>query len=124
VTVAVLSRSGSRVSDAALWWPIAAPPLAWLAGLEAGYALVPWACRTGARWAPLAVSLAALLVSLAAALVSGPRLATARGDGDDRTRGRRLLMIAAGLAFGIVFGLLSFTSLFPQLFLDPCASSS
>lgn len=49
-----------------MWCGVLGGPIAWLVQLQANYALVPWVCRHGGRWALTAMSVIFLFLSLAA----------------------------------------------------------
>jgi hypothetical protein len=83
------------------------PPLAWLAHLQANYAIASWACRPGHRYVSLLVVVVAFLITALAgrlAWKSWPREEPAAGE-PQRIEGARLLaLLAAGstLSFLVV----------------------
>jgi len=98
-----------------------AGPLAWLAQLQATYALVPWACSRGHRFALLLVSLGAVAVAVAGGLGSwkswrGPAPLTGEPQGIE---GARLLALL-GVSLSVSFVLVLIASAIPTLILRPC----
>ena len=107
-----------RPSSTALWCGILAGPMAWIVDLQLRYALVSWACRRGAAWVLIAISLPLVLVCGVGALFAW------RGwnAGDDETAvpGRIRFMAVSGLFLCAVFALTIIAATIPDFFLRPC----
>jgi hydrogenase/urease accessory protein HupE len=98
-----------------------AAPTAWLAQIEANYALVPWACAHRNRSVFLLVSLAALAVSVWGGLFawrSWPHPEPLTGE-PMGIEGPRLLFLL-GVVMSLSFTVVVIASAVPALLLSPC----
>lgn len=101
-----------RPSSIALWYGNLAPPIAWAASLQLRYALVQWACASGARWTLTAFAVPLCLLSLSGAFIGW------RYKSDDAARVR--FMAIGALALGLIFALTILAGIVPDFFLSPC----
>jgi len=108
---------------AALWAGLLVPPLAFLANLEVGYALVPTACKAGNQGMIHLVHLVFLLLSLAAGLIAwrswntyGSEWSGAEGGPLARSR----FMAGSGLTGSALFSLVIVAQWLPGFALTPC----
>ncbi|HEX2204586.1 MAG TPA: hypothetical protein VHG91_14840 [Longimicrobium sp.] len=108
---------------AALWFAVLAGPLAWMLGLNAGYALVRVACAKQEMLLLHAVSLATLLLALAGGFVAWREWGRAGrewpGEGGG-TLSRSRFMAALGLLASALFSLVIVAQWAASLFFDPC----
>jgi hypothetical protein len=107
------------------WVAVLVPPLAWMLGLVAKYALVPFVCGSGDTiWLHL-VSIVTLLAALGASALSW-RLYQRTGEEwpDDRihTLDRGRFMAAMGMLSGALFGIAIIAQWLTSAFLNPCMS--
>jgi hypothetical protein len=111
---------GPRI--AALWTGLLLAPVAFLANLEVGYALVPAACRLGTVLPIHAVQLACLLLALAGLGVANRnRLSSgSAARGQERWLARMRFMGALGVAVSLLFALTIVSQAIPTFVLSPC----
>lgn len=105
------------------WAPVVGAPLVVLLDLEVVYALVPWACRTGARLPFAATVLAAVLLvlGLGALAVRTWRSAGGGWPGEEAAHGARTRFLGALGAFVCLFsGAVVLALASPFLALHPC----
>jgi hypothetical protein len=107
----------------ATWWGVVLPPLLLLLQVQASYALVPWACRTGQVGAIHLVSLACLAGALCGTAVSGAAW-TALGRGGTGTEAGTLtparFVTLGGLVFSAGIALVIAAVALPTFVLGPC----
>ena len=106
-----------------LWFPILVPPLAVLAQLSAGYALVALECQQQQRLPVHLVAAVALLVALAGAAIAWSRwreagVAPPADSGDPTSRTRFLAIV--GLAVSAVMALAVAAQWLTTAFITPC----
>jgi len=105
------------------WLPVIGAPAVVLVDLQIVYALVPWACRTGARL-PFAVTVLAALLAVAGLgmlAVRTWRLAGGGWPGEEVARGVRARFLGALGALVCVFsGAVVLALAAPFLALHPC----
>lgn len=101
-----------RSSSVALWYGNLAPPIAWAAALQLRYALVHWACASGARWTLTACAAPLFVLALSGAFIGW------RYKNDSAARIR--FMATGALALGLIFALTIAAGTIPDLFLSPC----
>ena len=97
------------------------PPLAWLAQLQANYALASWACRAGHRYVSLLVIVVALLVTAAAgaqAWQHRPGEGPSIGEPQRIEGARALALLALGSAFS--FAVVLVATAIPLFIQRPC----
>lgn len=94
------------------WFGIAAGPLAFALDFQLRYALVPWACKTGARWAVTWISAPLLLVAL---LGLGASLAATK-----RGREGGHLVAVLGVFLNAAFALSIIALTLPDFYFAPC----
>ena len=106
-----------------LWFALLAGPIAWMIGLTAKYAMVPFACGSTNSLAMHAVSAATLLLTVAGAVLSwqlwqrsGRQWPDERGTPVVRTR----FMSMMGLMAGALFALAIIAQWITSAFLNPC----
>ncbi|HEV7923032.1 MAG TPA: hypothetical protein VGR02_19785 [Thermoanaerobaculia bacterium] len=92
------------------WFGIAAGPLAFALDFQLRYALVPWACRTGQRWAITWISAPLLVVALLGLAAS---LAAAR-----RTKHDLVAILGAMLNAAFALSIIALT--IPDFYFAPC----
>jgi len=105
------------------WTAIVAGPLAWLAFLEAEYALVPWACdhAGGQRTVLYAVAAACLLTALAGAILAWRDWRAGRRAFDDAPpAGRAAFMALTGLGSSLLFAFVIAAASIPLFWMLPC----
>lgn len=108
---------------ALLWFAVLAGPLAWMAGLNADYALVRVACAEGTLVPLHVVTLATLLLTAAGGWVGWRewRRAGAEWPGEgDGTIPRSRFLAAIALLGSPFFALIILAQWAAKLFLDPC----
>ena len=116
----------SKRSTTAQWFGVLAGPLAMLTSQSAQYALVPWACYSGARFVlhiPPALFLATTVV---AALLARREWRTGGGGEPDAASGilaRARFLGALGMATSILFGLIIAAMWVADVFLNTCDGS-
>ncbi len=118
--------AGRSISLLALWFGVAAPPLAWSAHLLLGYLLVSLYCHTGNALFPLLLPLLTLLtlaLTLAAGVVA--YLVWQHAGVGGRTEiggpvGRSGFMGLAGVLISGMFFLAILMGGMPSLMLSPC----
>lgn len=105
------------------WVPLVGAPAVVLLDLQVGYALVPWACRTGARLPLVLTVLAAVLAVVVLGLLARRTWRTAGGGwpGEELAFGVRtrflgaLGMLVCAFSLAVVLALAA-----PYLALHPC----
>ena len=108
-----------------LWFALLLAPMAWMVGLSAKYAMVPYACGSLESLPMHAVSLVTLLIAIAGTALSwklwqgsGKELPDERGSPLVRTR----FMSLMGLMGGGLFALAIIAQWISSAFLNPCMS--
>jgi hypothetical protein len=100
---------------------VVVPPLAWLAQLQANYALASWACQAGHRYLAVLVIGVALLITLAAgaqAWRSRPAEGPVSGE-PQRIEGARVLALLA-LGSTLSFAVVLLATAVPIFIQGPC----
>jgi hypothetical protein len=113
------------VSASRLWLAIVLGPLAWLAYVQAAYALVPLACRhPGVAWrfALYAAAATVLVLSVGALVLAWPawRVSDRAMSDDPPPDGRTRFMALTGLGSAAFFLLVAFAGVLPLFLLAPC----
>jgi hypothetical protein len=96
---------------------VLAPPLLWLAGLEAAYVLAGPACRAGHSWWMLTAALSPLPMLLATAVWIA---VVHRGAWHDTTEKWPVWLATSGLVSCGWFALVTLSMGIPVLWLHPC----
>lgn len=107
----------------ALWAAVLAAPLAWMLGLNAGYALVLVACAGGSMLPLHLVSFVTLLLALGGGWVAMREWRRTAAEGQLEAAGtlpRSRFMAALGLLTSALFGLAIVAQWAANLFLHPC----
>jgi len=105
---------------AAPWAGLVGAPLAWLSMLLAGYALVPWACRSGHQAILHVVVLATVATIATSAVVSWHAWRRGSAALDRPAAGRARFLAWLGFAFAALLTLLAIASEVPVLVLRAC----
>jgi hypothetical protein len=110
---------------AMLWAALLAPPMIWMVGLVAKYAVVPFACGSMNTWALHAVSIATLLLTAGSGVVArrawqhaGREWPGESGMPVARTR----FMAVMALMSSALFGLAIIAQWLSSAYLNPCMS--
>ena len=118
-----MSDYWNRKGLARLWVGLAAGPIAWAIDLEAGYAIVPWACGENRRAVFFLISLATFALATIGLVVAWRTLALlpaeATLDGGlspDRSR----FLAWCGVALSALTMLLILGNAVPRTLLGPC----
>ena len=112
-------KSGAGVGE--LWAGVLVGPTAMLFQLEANYALVLWACRTGHTWPLHVVSLFALLATIVAGVLAYGvwfRLNTEEDSGGPFARSR--FMAAVGILISLLMAAVIVAQWLPVFIHHPC----
>lgn len=112
-------KSGASVGE--LWAGVLVGPTAMLLQLEANYALVLWACRTGHTWPLHVVSLVALLATIVAGVLAYGvwfRLNTEEDAGGPLARSR--FMSAVGILISLLMAAVIVAQWLPIFIHHPC----
>ena len=121
MTTDALESPRERRDDAALWWGIVVPPLAWAADELVGLVFSDFVCDSGHRWVLHAVTAGAFLVAAAAGWISwragGAAPASEQGG---RVEDRRRFMRAIGGLTTVFFLLVIAAGAVPGLLHRPC----
>ncbi|MFN2564910.1 MAG: hypothetical protein ABR499_07875 [Gemmatimonadaceae bacterium] len=116
----------SRRSTVTQWFGLLAGPLAMLGNLQAQYALVPWACYNGVRFA-VHIPPVVFLAVVGAAAILARREWRAGGAGEpDAASGvlaRARFLGALGVATSAFFGLVIVAMWLADAFLNTCDGS-
>jgi hypothetical protein len=103
-----------RTASSAVWWGWVAAPAWWLGQFELRYALVPWACRAGHRWAIFGLGVVAFAGAVVLALWSW-RAARAPQNGETSA-----FLHTGGAWMAAFSAFLVFVQAVPDLLLGPC----
>jgi hypothetical protein len=125
-TVPIERELSSTRSAVAQWFGVLAGPLAMLASQAAQYALVPWACYNGARFALHIPPLLFLGITALAAVLARREWRTGGGGGPDAASGvlaRARFLGALGVATSVLFGLVIAAMWVADAFLNTCDGS-
>lgn len=116
----------SKRSTVAQWFGMTAGPLAMLGNLQAQYALVPWACYSGARFVvhvPPAIFLAIVAISAVVARREWRAGAGGETDAASGVLARARFLGALGVATSVLFGAIIAAMWLADAFLDTCDGS-
>jgi hypothetical protein len=110
----------------AQWFGLLAGPLAMLGNLQAQYALTPWACRSGSRFALHIPPILFLSIALAAAILA--HVQWRRGGGGEPGAetgilGRARFLGVLGIATSLFFGSVIAAMWLADVFLNTCDGS-
>lgn len=109
---------------ATLWFSLAAGPLAWVLGLNAGYSLVLVACKQGSTIWLHGVSIATLLLALGGLWAGLREWNRVTGDRNPEAEGRPLslaqFMAALGMIGSAFFALVIVAQWAGSFILNPC----
>jgi hypothetical protein len=111
------------VTGGTTWAGVLGGPLAWFAGQQVSYALVPWACHGGPLIAIHLTNLVALAVVVLAGALSWRNWRHAGGAGSDEAaapEGRTRFLGLVGLTLSGLFGLVIVAQTSGALFFGPC----
>jgi hypothetical protein len=107
-----------------LWIGLLGTAIIWFIQLECNYALVPWTCSTGNKWALYVSSLISLVCGAVPGWIAWKCWNSVKqGKGTDRestSGGRRRFMALAGILMSGLFFLLIFAQAIPHFFINPC----
>ncbi|MDQ3995810.1 MAG: hypothetical protein M3303_02195 [Gemmatimonadota bacterium] len=120
------SELATRRSTAAQWFGVLAGPLAMLSNLQVQYALVPWACFTGARFTLHVAALLFLAIAVAPAFVARREWRTAGGgepDDEGGTLARTRFLGVVGMATSVFFAVVILAMWLANAFLNTCHGS-
>jgi hypothetical protein len=120
-----MSASFDRTSARRLWLAIALGPLAFLAYVSIGYALVPWACRhpgAASRIGLYGVGVVTLAMAVVAVVLAWPAWrATDRATAEEAPpTGRMRFMALTGLGSGLLSVVIAIAGILPLFLLAPC----
>jgi hypothetical protein len=110
--------------EAAVWWGVAAGPLAWGCDLGSSYAAAPHACSTGHFYVLHVISLVFFLIALSGfALAFGtyrrlPEQAEKQGH---LPRDRAFFLSLVGIGMSLGFAVIIIAGAVPRWILSPCA---
>ncbi|HYK41582.1 MAG TPA: hypothetical protein VE007_04275 [Thermoanaerobaculia bacterium] len=114
-----VSRSGP--ADAALWFGIVVPPLAWAANELLGLVLTDWVCDTGRRWPLHLITAVAFLTAASAGWISWQAGVPLEGEPDDsRIAKRRRFMRTLAMLLTGFFLLVILAGAVPGAVHRPC----
>lgn len=119
------SQKESRATLAALWFGLAAPPLAWFIHLNVSYVVGSYLCEVDATWALHVATLLALALSAAGVVVSWRRWRATSGRVDmeaGNSLARSRFMAIGGFVMGVLFTFTIALAGVVNFFLDPCGA--
>ncbi len=125
-TDALAEELSARRHTLAQWFGVLAAPLAMLGNLQAQYALVPWACYNGARWALHVPPAVFLMISAAAAILALGEWRRSGGGEPGSESGvvaRTRFLGVLGVATSVFFGVIIAAMWAADIFLDTCHGS-
>ena len=102
------------------WSGIIGAPLVFLAALSAGYALVPWACRSQQHVVLDVVSVVALILTLAATALGVLGWQRARAHGGSPLAARSAFLAQLAIASGVLSTIAVGAQWATRLALSPC----
>ena len=110
----------SRETSILYWSGIVGAPLVFLTALSAGYALVPWACRSQHHGVLDLVSIVALALTLAATLLGAFGWRRARAHGGSPLAAREAFLAQLAIASGAISTVAVLAQWATRLALSPC----
>ena len=125
-TESVERNLSSNRSTAAQWFGLLAGPLAMLGSQQAQYALVPWACYSGARVVvhiPPIVCLAIIAVAAIGSLREWRAGGGGEPDAESGILARARFLGALGIATSIFFAVIILAMWLANAFLNTCDGS-
>ena len=108
----------------AVWWGLAAGPLAWGLDLGSSYAVAPHACSTGHHYVLHVITWVCFLVALSGFVLAFmihrrlPQPANAEGH---LPRDRAFFLSLLGITMSLGFSIVIIAETVPRWILDPCS---
>ena len=108
----------------AVWWGLAAGPLAWGLDLGSSYAVAPHACSTGHYYVLHVITWICFLIALSGfviALMSHRRLPRPASAEGHLPRDRAFFLSLLGITMSLGFSVVIIAETVPRWILDPCS---
>lgn len=112
----------SRGTSIVYWSGIIGAPLVFLAAVSAGYALVPWACRSQHHGVLDLVSGIALVLTLGATLLATMGWQRARTHGESPLAAREAFLAQLAIASGLISTIAVIAQWATRLAVSPCVA--